>query len=166
MDWVPSAMRSGHRPGRHGLCPRVAGPRDHFHSDGNVLGQWGGEEDQSPGGFVSPHGIAIDCRGDVYVGEVLAGARIKNLCDSSLIWSYSGCYTASGRLWMRRNRWCATANGPVVVDAPLDSGIRGASDNLAMSLQLEFSLCRSHLPHEAYRSDQKASVSWHSPSSP
>jgi DNA-binding beta-propeller fold protein YncE len=46
-------------------------------SDGNVLGQWGGEEDKSPGGFIAPHGIAIDSHGDIYVGEVLEGARIQ-----------------------------------------------------------------------------------------
>ncbi len=46
-------------------------------SDGKVLGQWGGEEDQAPGGFVAPHGIAIDSHGDIYVGEVLEGARIQ-----------------------------------------------------------------------------------------
>ncbi len=46
-------------------------------SDGKVIGQWGGEEDQSPGGFVAPHGIAIDSHGDIYVGEVLEGARIQ-----------------------------------------------------------------------------------------
>ena len=46
-------------------------------SDGKVLARWGGEEDTSPGGFIAPHGIAIDSHGDIYVGEVLEGARIQ-----------------------------------------------------------------------------------------
>ena len=45
--------------------------------DGNVLARWGGEKSHAPGQFVAPHCIAVDSRGDVYVGEVLEGKRIQ-----------------------------------------------------------------------------------------
>lgn len=38
--------------------------------DGNVLTRWGSAESCAAGGFVAPHGIASDSRGDLYVGEV------------------------------------------------------------------------------------------------
>lgn len=38
--------------------------------DGNVLTRWGSAESCAPGGFIAPHGITADSRGDVYVGEV------------------------------------------------------------------------------------------------
>jgi hypothetical protein len=37
----------------------------------------GGEESREPGGFVAPHGVWLDSRGDIYVGEVLAGQRVQ-----------------------------------------------------------------------------------------
>ena len=45
--------------------------------DGNVLSQWGGESSRARGQFVAPHGVAVDSRGDIYVGEVMTGARIQ-----------------------------------------------------------------------------------------
>ncbi|MDP6800230.1 MAG: peptidyl-alpha-hydroxyglycine alpha-amidating lyase family protein [SAR202 cluster bacterium] len=45
--------------------------------DGNVLARWGGESSHDPGQFVAPHGIAVDSRGDIYIGEVLEGQRIQ-----------------------------------------------------------------------------------------
>ncbi len=45
--------------------------------DGNVLARWGGERDFTPGQFVAPHGVAVDSRGDIYIGEVLEGKRIQ-----------------------------------------------------------------------------------------
>ena len=38
--------------------------------EGNVLTRWGGPEPCAPGSFSSPHGLWVDSRGDVYVGEV------------------------------------------------------------------------------------------------
>jgi hypothetical protein len=40
---------------------------------GKLLTHLGSEENlhgQSPGQFMSPHGLAVDSRGDIYVGEV------------------------------------------------------------------------------------------------
>ena len=44
---------------------------------GNILAQIGGQNTHEPGGFVAPHGIAVDSHGDIYVGEVLEGQRIQ-----------------------------------------------------------------------------------------
>jgi hypothetical protein len=44
---------------------------------GNVLVRLGRTEDaigQEPGQFMSPHGIAVDSRGDIYVGEVVVSS--------------------------------------------------------------------------------------------
>jgi hypothetical protein len=38
--------------------------------DGKLLTRWGGDDPCSPGAFASPHGICLDSRGDLYVGEV------------------------------------------------------------------------------------------------
>ena len=37
-----------------------------------LVARLGGEDgpDQEPGKFLAPHGLAIDSRGDIYVGEV------------------------------------------------------------------------------------------------
>ena len=45
--------------------------------DGNVLSRWGGESSHEPGLFVAPHCVAVDSHGDIYVGEVMTGARIQ-----------------------------------------------------------------------------------------
>ncbi|HYX03163.1 MAG TPA: hypothetical protein VE963_13825, partial [Reyranella sp.] len=39
---------------------------------GTVMARLGGEEGpgQEPGRFLAPHGLAVDSRGDIYVGEV------------------------------------------------------------------------------------------------
>jgi DNA-binding beta-propeller fold protein YncE len=37
---------------------------------GNVLARWGGPDPCAPGSFASPHGLWVDSRGDIYVGEV------------------------------------------------------------------------------------------------
>ena len=44
---------------------------------GNILGRWGGERTHDPGGFWGPHGIWTDSSGDIYVAEVLDGARLQ-----------------------------------------------------------------------------------------
>jgi outer membrane protein assembly factor BamB len=38
--------------------------------EGNVLASWGGPDPCAPGSFASPHGLWVDSRGDIYVGEV------------------------------------------------------------------------------------------------
>ena len=45
--------------------------------EGNLLGRWGGERTHEPGGFWGPHGIWTDSAGDLYVAEVLEGARLQ-----------------------------------------------------------------------------------------
>jgi DNA-binding beta-propeller fold protein YncE len=45
--------------------------------EGAVQARLGGEESRKPGQFVAPHGVWTDSRGDLYVGEVLAGQRIQ-----------------------------------------------------------------------------------------
>ena len=45
--------------------------------NGNIISRWGGEESRDPGKFVAPHCVAVDSKGDVYVGEVLEGMRIQ-----------------------------------------------------------------------------------------
>jgi len=38
--------------------------------DGRVVSRWGGDDPCAPGSFASPHGLCLDSRGDLYVGEV------------------------------------------------------------------------------------------------
>ena len=38
--------------------------------DGNVLTKWGHDDPCGPGGFSSPHGLWVDSKGSIYVGEV------------------------------------------------------------------------------------------------
>ena len=48
--------------------------------DGELIGRYGApEEGEGPGQFIAPHGIAVDSKGDVYVGEVsytIRGSRL------------------------------------------------------------------------------------------
>ena len=51
----------------YGLGPRVS----IMDTKGNVLARLGdGPEGEEPGQFIAPHGVCIDSRGDIYVGEV------------------------------------------------------------------------------------------------
>ena len=55
------------------LGPRVS----ILDNKGNVLARLGRTHDgvgQEPGQFMSPHGIAVDSRGDIYVGEVVVSS--------------------------------------------------------------------------------------------
>jgi NHL repeat len=45
--------------------------------EGNVLGRFGSERSHEPGKFWGPHGIWTDSAGDLYVAEVLEGARLQ-----------------------------------------------------------------------------------------
>jgi hypothetical protein len=42
--------------------------------DGKVAAQVGGENPVLPGNFIAPHGLWVDKRGDMYVGEVIRNA--------------------------------------------------------------------------------------------
>jgi len=44
---------------------------------GNVIGRFGSERSHDPGKFWGPHGIWTDSVGDLYVAEVLEGARLQ-----------------------------------------------------------------------------------------
>ena len=48
--------------------------------DGELLARLGHpEEGEEPGKFIAPHGIAVDSRGDIYVGEVsytISGSKL------------------------------------------------------------------------------------------
>jgi DNA-binding beta-propeller fold protein YncE len=63
------------RPGQESLR---LGPAQHdqpgrvsvYDSVGNMLGRWGGPDRCAPGNFVAPHDVAVDSKGNVYVGEV------------------------------------------------------------------------------------------------
>jgi len=49
-----------------------------FDGEGRLLARWSGEGDPcAPGEFFAPHDLAIDSRGDVYVGEVVMSAGGK-----------------------------------------------------------------------------------------
>ena len=45
--------------------------------DGTVLARLGGEHSTAPGQFLAPHGVWVDTHGDMYVSEVLEGARVQ-----------------------------------------------------------------------------------------
>ena len=51
-------------------------------SDGNLLARWGDKESHEPGQFMSPHGVAIDSHGDIYVCEVMKkrGSASAKVC--------------------------------------------------------------------------------------
>jgi hypothetical protein len=40
--------------------------------DGRVIARFGGSNPVLPGNFIVPHGLWVDSRGDLYVGEVVA----------------------------------------------------------------------------------------------
>lgn len=51
-----------------------------FDREGTLLTRFGDpEEGEAPGQFIAPHGIAVDARGDVYVGEVSYTIRGSHL---------------------------------------------------------------------------------------
>jgi DNA-binding beta-propeller fold protein YncE len=40
-----------------------------FTPEGDLLSRWGGSDGYAPGSFVAPHCVAVDSKGDIYVGE-------------------------------------------------------------------------------------------------
>ena len=76
---VPDLLHRRVRP-RDGRQPRVAEPRDRASASSTtraaLLARFGdvAGAGNAPGQFISPHGMAVDSHGDVYVGEVSATA--------------------------------------------------------------------------------------------
>jgi hypothetical protein len=65
------------------------GPRLSFVDvKGRVLARLGGESGPGlePGKFIAPHGLAIDSRGDIYVGEVSYTEYPRLFPDQKMAW--------------------------------------------------------------------------------
>lgn len=83
LPWRAGVAEFGH-PGRPYSLPGGVNVLD---LDGNVLTRWGSAEACAAGGFVAPHGITVDARGDLYVGEVtwtygVQGGYVPEGCHS------------------------------------------------------------------------------------
>ncbi len=83
MAWNTDETHLDGRPFAESRSPQMS-VRD---LDGNVITRWGGDDPCAPGGFASPHGICLDSRGDLYVGEVThtalsRGGRWSPACHS------------------------------------------------------------------------------------
>jgi sugar lactone lactonase YvrE len=66
LPWRAGVAEFGHPPRQFSLPGSVYV----LDLDGNVLSRWGSAETCAPGGFIAPHGITADSRGDLYVSEV------------------------------------------------------------------------------------------------
>jgi DNA-binding beta-propeller fold protein YncE len=64
--WHPGQISRRHGPTQTAKHGRVS----IFDRDGRLLARWGTPEATRPGSFAAPHGLAVDSKGDVYVGEV------------------------------------------------------------------------------------------------
>jgi hypothetical protein len=49
-----------------------------FDLEGRLLARLGTDQPGAPGSFFSPHGVCVDSRGSLYVGEVVYSAGGKN----------------------------------------------------------------------------------------
>jgi hypothetical protein len=62
-------------------APNLGHRLDIYNKEGKRLARLGGKDaGEAPGQFIAPHGIAIDSRGDIYVGEVswtIMGQHLK-----------------------------------------------------------------------------------------
>jgi len=47
--------------------------------DGRLLARWDGHDGKTPGVFIAAHDACMDSHGDLYVGEVLEGERVRKL---------------------------------------------------------------------------------------
>jgi DNA-binding beta-propeller fold protein YncE len=57
-------------------CPGYGHRVSIYSPDGALITRFGDvHEGESPGQFIAPHGIAVDSRGDIYVGEVSYSIR-------------------------------------------------------------------------------------------
>ncbi len=76
---VPHYRLMNEPPSGHDPIARVG----IYDPDGNIVCRVGGEEEVLPGNFIAPHGLWVDSRGDLYVGEVViasgAAARLAPL---------------------------------------------------------------------------------------
>jgi DNA-binding beta-propeller fold protein YncE len=61
-------------------CPGYGHRIEVFSPEGRLLARFGDpDEGEEPGRFIAPHGIAVDSRGDIYVGEVSYTIRGRRL---------------------------------------------------------------------------------------
>ena len=61
------------------IVAELPGRLTHLDRDGSVVARWDGKES---GAFVTAHAVAVDSRGDIYVGDVGEGGRIKKFVRS------------------------------------------------------------------------------------
>jgi len=57
-------------------------------NDGNTLARLGGQDGPGlePGKFIAPHGLAVDAKGDIYVGEVSYTEYPRLFPDNTIPW--------------------------------------------------------------------------------
>jgi DNA-binding beta-propeller fold protein YncE len=68
-------FRAGMWPGTTAPADAPGGRVSIFDPHGNLRARWGGGRSPcAPGDFFAPHGICVDSRGDIYVGEVVLSA--------------------------------------------------------------------------------------------
>jgi DNA-binding beta-propeller fold protein YncE len=68
-------FRAGMWPGTTAPADAPGGRVSIFDRHGNLQARWGsGRSPCAPGDFFAPHGICVDSRGDIYVGEVVMSA--------------------------------------------------------------------------------------------
>ena len=71
-------MYIGELNGMDGMegCPGLGHRISIYDKQGKLLARIGGEnEGEEPGNFIAPHGIAVDSKGDIYIGEVSFSIR-------------------------------------------------------------------------------------------
>jgi DNA-binding beta-propeller fold protein YncE len=64
--WHPGQTSRRHGPTTQAKPGRLSV----YDAQGTVLARWGGPDATAAGSFAAPHGLAVDSRNDVYVGEV------------------------------------------------------------------------------------------------
>jgi DNA-binding beta-propeller fold protein YncE len=64
--WHPGQTSRRHGPTTQAKPGRLSV----YDAQGKVLARWGGADATAAGSFAAPHGLAVDSRNDVYVGEV------------------------------------------------------------------------------------------------
>jgi DNA-binding beta-propeller fold protein YncE len=71
-------------------CPGYGHRVSVYSPEGRLLARFGApEEGEAPGQFIAPHGIGVDSRGDVYVGEVSYTIRGRTLTPPRELRSFS-----------------------------------------------------------------------------
>jgi DNA-binding beta-propeller fold protein YncE len=81
-------FRAGMWPGTTAPADAPGGRVSIFDRHGRLQARWGGGQNPcAPGDFYAPHGICVDCHGDIYVGEVVMSAGgnrglVPNTCHS------------------------------------------------------------------------------------